>query len=74
MGVPFVTISNINSYNEIDFSDTLFVPQNYYDSLSDSKKPQRHDILYSVVGSFGIPVLVKESNDKSCKCWLFWNV
>lgn len=61
MGVPFVTISNINSYNEIDFSDTLFVPQNYYDSLSDSKKPQRHDILYSVVGSFGIPVLVKES-------------
>ncbi len=59
-GIPFITISNIDSTNHIDFSDTLFVPQDYYDRLDSIRKPQEKDILYSVVGSFGKPVLVKE--------------
>ena len=29
-GIPFVTISNINSMNQLDFSDTMFVPKEYY--------------------------------------------
>lgn len=28
-GIPFVTISNINSMNQLDFSDTMFVPKEY---------------------------------------------
>lgn len=59
-GVPFVTIANINKSNQFDFSDTMFVPKDYYDLLDSKRKAQVGDILYSVVGSFGIPVLIKE--------------
>lgn len=59
-GVPFVTIANINKSNQFDFSNTMFVPKDYYDRLDSKRKAQVGDILYSVVGSFGIPVLIKE--------------
>ena len=59
-GIPFVTIANITSTNQFDFSDTLHVPQEYYDALDDKRKAKPGDILYSVVGSFGIPVLIKQ--------------
>lgn len=59
-GVPFVTIANIDSTNHFDFSNTMFVPQSYYDSVDDKRKAKEGDVLYSVVGSFGIPVLIKE--------------
>ena len=58
-GVPFVTIANINKSNQFDFSDTMFVPKEYYNRLDSKRKAQVGDILYSVVGSFGIPVLIK---------------
>ncbi len=58
-GIPFVTISNITNTNQFDFSNTMFVPQEYYDSLDSKRKAQVGDILYSVVGSFGIPVYIK---------------
>ena len=60
VGIPFVTISNMTSTNQFDFSDTLFVPQDYYDKLDEKRKARKDDILYSVVGSFGIPVFMKE--------------
>jgi type I restriction enzyme S subunit len=60
-GVPFVTISNINSSNQFDFENTMYVPQEYYDKLDAKRKAQIGDVLYSVVGSFGIPVYIKES-------------
>lgn len=56
-GIPFIMISNINK-NLINFEDTNFVSENYYTSLSEKRKPKRGDVLYSVVGSYGIPVLV----------------
>lgn len=59
-GVPFVTISNITSTNKFDFTNTMFVPQSYYDSLDSKRKAQRNDVLYSVVGSFGIPVFMDD--------------
>lgn len=59
-GIPFVTISNIKD-NSFDFTDCMYVPQSYYNSLLAKRKPQKGDILYSVVGSFGIPVLMKEN-------------
>ena len=59
-GIPFVTISNINATNQIDFRNTMFVPQEYYDKLDGKRKAQIGDVLYSVVGSFGIPVYIKE--------------
>ena len=60
-GVPFVTIANIDATNHIDFGNTMFVPLEYYNSLNDIRKAKCNDILYSVVGSFGKPVLIKEN-------------
>ena len=60
-GIPFVTISNINATNQFDFTDTMFVPQEYYDHLDSKRKAQKGDVLYSVVGSFGIPVYMNET-------------
>lgn len=59
-GVPFVTISNIDEFNQFDFNNTMFVPKDYYEQLDVKRKPKPGDVLYSVVGSFGIPVLIKE--------------
>jgi type I restriction enzyme M protein len=57
-GVPFITISNISHSGEIDFDRTFFVPKSYYDCINFKRKPRLGDILYTVTGSFGIPVLV----------------
>lgn len=59
-GIPFVTISNIKD-NQLDFTDTMFVPETYYEKLDNKRKAKKGDILYSVVGSFGIPVLMKKN-------------
>ena len=59
-GVPFVTISNIVS-NKFVFSDTMYVPMAYYESLDSKRKAKAGDILYSVVGSFGIPVFIEDN-------------
>lgn len=64
-GVPFVTISNIDDQNRLDFTKTFFVPQTYFDQLGPTRRPQRNDTLYSVTGSFGIPVLV-DSDKQFC--------
>ena len=39
----------------------MHVPEEYYEGISDTKKAKKNDILYSVVGSFGKPVLVDEN-------------
>ncbi|MFK5924663.1 MAG: N-6 DNA methylase [Verrucomicrobiota bacterium] len=57
-GIPFVTISNITSQRKLNFDKTFFVPQKYFDCLKINRKPQKGDILYSVTGSYGIPVLI----------------
>ena len=59
-GIPFITISNITEQNKIDFSNTMFVPSSYYDALADKRKPHSGDILYTVVGSYGIPVCIEQ--------------
>ena len=59
-GIPFVTISNIKD-NRLDLSDTYFVPQEYYDNLKDDRKARINDMLYTVTGSYGIPVIVRTS-------------
>jgi type I restriction enzyme M protein len=60
-GVPFVTITNINDEHELDFTKTFFVPEAYYSNLNPARKPRGGDVLYTVTGSYGIPVLVPEN-------------
>lgn len=59
-GIPFVTIANIVN-NQFDFGNSMFVPESYYENIDNKRKAQKGDILYSVVGSFGIPVFIKEN-------------
>ena len=56
-GVPFLVIANVNK-GKLNFSKTRFVPNNYYESLTSTRKPQKGDVLYTLVGTYGIPVLV----------------
>ena len=63
-GVPFITIGNIvKPTRTIDFTDTFKVPFEYFNKLKANKKPKRGDVLYTVTGSFGIPVLVKDNQE-----------
>lgn len=64
-GIPFLVISNISN-GKIDFdSVSRYVPEEYYETLKDIRKPELNDILYTVTGSFGIPVIV-DSSAKFC--------
>ncbi|WPR70663.1 restriction endonuclease subunit S [Flavobacterium sp. NG2] len=57
-GVPFLVISNVSKgYFEFE-KVSRFVPQEYYNSLKETRKPQKGDLLYTVTGSYGIPLLV----------------
>ena len=86
-GVPFITIGNIlKETREIDFSDTFMVPRAYFDALKPHKKPRQGDVLYTVTGSFGIPVIVRDDAEfcfqrhiglvrpkpKTCSSWLYY--
>ena len=63
-GVPFITIGNVDKDSRtIDFSDTFMVPREYFDSLKPNKQPRVGDVLYTVTGSYGIPVLVTEPKE-----------
>ena len=65
-GIPFITISNINKDNRtIDWRNTFYVPKEYFDGLKDDRKPKKGDILYTVTGSYGIPVLI-DSDSEFC--------
>lgn len=56
-GIPFLVISNVNT-GHLSFENTRFVPESYYEALSDTRKPEYGDVLYTLVGSYGIPVIV----------------
>lgn len=56
-GIPFLVISNVNT-GFISFEKCRFVPEEYYDGLSETRTPEIGDILYTIVGSYGIPVMV----------------
>jgi len=65
-GIPFITIGNIHKETRrIDFTDTFMVPHEYFNNLKENRKPKKGDVLYTVTGSFGIPVIV-EDDRKFC--------
>lgn len=61
-GVPFIMISNING-NYINWENTAYVGREYYEHLDSKRMPQKDDVLYTVTGSFGIPVLIDYSKE-----------
>ncbi len=63
-GVPFLVIGNLNT-GKIKFDGCKYVPIDYYNKLDWVRKPIAGDLLYTVTGSFGIPVLV-ETGEPFC--------
>ncbi len=56
-GIPFLVISNVSS-GTIDFANTRYVPQDYFEALSAERIAERGNILFTVTGSYGIPIKV----------------
>lgn len=62
-GIPFITISCLDpDGGKPDFESAARVPLEYYESLADNRRAKGGDVLLSVVGSLGIPYLVKSSD------------
>ncbi|EHJ4140828.1 restriction endonuclease subunit S [Escherichia fergusonii] len=60
-GIPFLVISDVNK-GVIDFDNvSRWVPESYYQSLKEIRKPCQYDILYTVTGSYGMPVIVNNN-------------
>ncbi len=57
-GVPFLVIGDVRTGAVLLQGASRFVPDSYFDELDWGKKPFPGDVLYTTVGSFGIPVPV----------------
>ena len=63
-GIPFLVISNV-SKGTLDFSNTRFVPLEYFNSLSRERVPEKGDLLFTVTGSYGIPLKI-DTDSRFC--------
>jgi type I restriction enzyme S subunit len=57
-GIPFLFVSNIRG-GRIDWKVEKYVAEDVYKKLTRSWCPQRGDVLYSLVGTFGMPAMVE---------------
>lgn len=57
-GIPFLLVSNIVN-NEINFKTKKFISVVDYDALTRNTPIEKNDILYTSVGSYGNPAIVK---------------
>lgn len=57
-GIPFLVIGDVRDQT-IRFENCRHVPEEYYAALDPVRRPLRGDILYTLVGSYGIPVPVR---------------
>lgn len=60
-GVPFLVISNVSN-GRLDFANTRFVPQKYFQKISNERIAEYGDLLFTVTGSYGIPIKVDCEN------------
>ncbi|UJS25589.1 restriction endonuclease subunit S [Thiothrix winogradskyi] len=56
-GIPFLVIGNVNK-GRLFLDECRFVSDEYYQALDWGRKPLKGDILYTVTGSYGIPVYI----------------
>lgn len=60
-GIPFLFVSNITS-GEINFSTKKFISEGTWSDLTRRTPIEIGDVLYSTVGSFGIPAVVRTTS------------
>ena len=58
-GIPLLVIGNVRSQT-INFAGSRFVSPEYYEALDPIRRPRSGDLLYTLVGSYGIPVVVRD--------------
>ncbi len=58
-GIPFLVIGNVRSQT-IEFEGSRFVSPEYYEALDPIRRPRSGDLLYTLVGSYGIPIVVRD--------------
>ena len=58
-GIPFLVIGNVRSQT-IEFAGSRFVSPEYYEALDPIRRPRSGDLLYTLVGSYGIPIVVRD--------------
>lgn len=63
-GIPFIFISNIIN-SEINLNTKKFISEKTYNELTKNTPIEKYDLLYTTVGSYGNPAIVK-SSDKFC--------
>ena len=56
-GIPFLLVSNLSS-GRVTWTVEKWISDQEYAALTRSFKPQRGDVLLTLVGSFGVPVFV----------------
>src|SRR5438874_609521 len=61
-GVPFLVMRDVRS-GTLDFGDTRFVSREYANQVEPFRKPARGDILYILVGSYGIALRVTTDHE-----------
>lgn len=57
MGVPFLLVSNVAT-GRLDSDFQKWVSEETYSELTKTFRPSRGDVLYTLVGSYGVPVYV----------------
>ena len=60
-GIPFLVISNVSN-GRLDFANTRFVPQEYFQKINNERIAEYGDLLFTVTGSYGIPIKVDCEN------------
>jgi type I restriction enzyme S subunit len=56
-GIPFISVKDVST-GSLRFDDCKFISESDHDQYSRRCAPQRNDILYTKVGTYGIPCLV----------------
>lgn len=57
-GVPFLVISDVVN-RHISFEKARYVPEEYYNSLTRTRTAKQGDVLFTVTGSYGVPIFVE---------------
>jgi len=64
-GIPFLVIGNVSG-GAISLKETRYVAKKYYQGLDPVRTPRVRDILYTLVGSYGIAVPVRQGDTPFC--------
>ena len=59
-GIPFLVISNVSS-GYLNLENTRYVSEEYFSKLSGDRVAEIGDVLFTVTGSYGIPIKVNQS-------------